>query len=204
MEQRGWHGHLNKVFYWFASLAYLNILWIVFTLIGLIIFGMGPATSALFSVIRKMLREDDEVPITKTFFHYYRKDFLSANGLFFILLITGFVLASDIYFLKITNAGFAKILIFLLLVLSVIYIIISILIFPVYAHYDLKFLENFKYAFILAMIRPHYLLLIIGCLFVAYYILLRLGVLFVFFSFSLGAAIIMSISYKMFLNIKPR
>lgn len=202
MEQSGWFDRFNQFFYWFSSLAYLNLLWIVFTLIGLVIFGVGPATSALFVVIRKML-QSEECQLTKTFIQHYKKDFILANGLFLVLTSVGAMLVADLYFLKTTTMTVANFLIFLLLVLVVLYIMIALLLFPVFVHFDLNFWENFKYAFLLAMIRPHYIILIIGCLLIAYNILSLFGVLFLFFSISLGAAIIMLFSYKMFTTIRP-
>ncbi|MBJ4025770.1 DUF624 domain-containing protein [Salmonella enterica subsp. enterica serovar Derby] len=38
---------------WLMRLAYLNLLWIGFTLAGAVIFGLAPATAAMFAVTRQ-------------------------------------------------------------------------------------------------------------------------------------------------------
>ncbi|GAF20232.1 hypothetical protein JCM19046_4941 [Bacillus sp. JCM 19046] len=52
---------------WAMRMAYLNIIWLLFTAIGLFLFGFMPATVALFTLVRKQLLKQD-VPVFKTFF----------------------------------------------------------------------------------------------------------------------------------------
>src|SRR5690554_99319 len=98
MGQKMWMERLHPLFIWFSNLAYLNLLWIVFTLLGGIILGFIPSTSALFSVIRQLLRKnDEEIPITKIFWTYYRKDFWKINRNFYLLICCGFIFLADIF-----------------------------------------------------------------------------------------------------------
>ncbi|BDG36084.1 DUF624 domain-containing protein [Saccharococcus caldoxylosilyticus] len=48
-------GKLYRVCEWITRLACINILWMLFTLAGLIVFGIAPATVALFTIVRKWL-----------------------------------------------------------------------------------------------------------------------------------------------------
>ncbi len=54
---------LNKAFEWITKIAYLNLLWLGFTLLGLIIFGIFPATAATFTVARKWVTGYPDVAI---------------------------------------------------------------------------------------------------------------------------------------------
>lgn len=61
------------------NLILLNILWVAFTLLGLVIFGLFPATIALFAVIRKWILENEDTPILQEFIKRYKAEFKMAN-----------------------------------------------------------------------------------------------------------------------------
>jgi uncharacterized membrane protein YesL len=53
---------------WVTRLAYLNLLWIMFSLAGLVVFGVMPSTIAMYTVTRRWLTEDVDIPIFKYIF----------------------------------------------------------------------------------------------------------------------------------------
>ncbi|MGG0717750.1 DUF624 domain-containing protein [Robertmurraya massiliosenegalensis] len=202
MGESGKMKGLNRIFIWFSNLAYLNLLWVVFTLFGFIILGVAPSTSALFAVIRKLLQNEGKVSITKTYYEYFRRDFWKINRVFYVLLLVGFIIFVDIYFLYGLKNTLATLFLYLLMVLSIIYFVTCLFIFPVFVHYDLKMLENIKQAFLMGMTKPLYILGIVVSLVVSYVVLIYLKTLFIFFGISLGAFIIMSACYHMFIQMK--
>ncbi|WP_067842600.1 YesL family protein [Amphibacillus sediminis] len=70
---------------WLAKLAYINLLWLLFTLIGLVILGLGPATVSAFIVIRRMLHGQQNQTIWNSFTSAYRENFWLANGLIAVI-----------------------------------------------------------------------------------------------------------------------
>src|SRR5690625_7635570 len=74
---------------WVVRLVYVNLLWILFTVIGLGVLGIMPATAAMFAVVRKWLRGEDDFPIFTTYKDAYKEEFLKANLLGYILAIIG-------------------------------------------------------------------------------------------------------------------
>ncbi|WP_147803726.1 YesL family protein [Alkalicoccus halolimnae] len=62
-----------------ARFFYANMLWIFFTIAGLGIFGLFPATRALVSLVH-IWDEDRSAPIFKTFYKEFRESFLQANA----------------------------------------------------------------------------------------------------------------------------
>ncbi|GAA0358124.1 YesL family protein [Alkalibacterium iburiense] len=66
-EQTSSTNVIMAFFEWLMILAYLNLLWFFFTLKGFIVFGIGPATLALFGLIRKKLRQGDLAYIYQNF-----------------------------------------------------------------------------------------------------------------------------------------
>ncbi|MFL6556498.1 MAG: YesL family protein, partial [Bacillus sp. (in: firmicutes)] len=66
---------------WFMRLAYVNLLWFFFSLAGLVLLGIMPATVALFTIVRKWQLKETDLPIWKTFLSVYRQEFKKSNGL---------------------------------------------------------------------------------------------------------------------------
>ncbi|MBM7836837.1 putative membrane protein YesL [Alkalihalobacillus xiaoxiensis] len=72
----------------FANLAYLNLLWCAFTLLGLGIFGVSPATIAVIRLLRKQKQEPmNEGAMLKEFARVYRDHFIQSNKLGLLLLV---------------------------------------------------------------------------------------------------------------------
>jgi uncharacterized membrane protein YesL len=148
-------GRIYSICEWITRLAYVNILWGLFTLVGAIILGVAPATVALFTVVRKwLLFSDKDVPIFKTFFNTYKKEFLRANKIGLFIGVVAYILYID--FLYIVNIGeaFQLIFSFFLFVILVFYFITLLYIFPVYVHYELRFFQYIKYSFFIGMANP--------------------------------------------------
>lgn len=133
--------HLSE---WITRLAYLNILWILFSLSGLVIFSIFPATAALFTVARHWVLGDEGVPIFKTFWNSFKENFFRVQFLGYTLALIGGILYFDYrYFL---NHDGIIYLVAKLITGTVIFLffIILLYIFPVYTHYKLKTFQYLK------------------------------------------------------------
>src|SRR5690625_1946818 len=93
---------------WIMRLAYVNILWIAFSLVGIIILGFFPATIGMFTVIRKWIQGDGDIPIFTTFWATYKKEFLKSNLLGLFLSLIGYILYIDFIFLRQGVTGFLQ------------------------------------------------------------------------------------------------
>ncbi|MFG6117926.1 YesL family protein [Thalassobacillus sp. B23F22_16] len=204
MVEKQWMGTLNNIFIWFANIAYLNILWLFFTILGLVVAGIGPSTVALFSVIRQLLPKDSEVKITKTFLYYYKRAFIQANLLFYTMLLIGAIIAVDLYFLYQVDNIWANVFQFLLLIISIFYIVTIIYLVPVYVHYDLSFMQYFKQAVLVSFLKPFYTLFIILSLILCYFIFIYLPPLLIFLSVSLPAFFIAATANHLFYKIEMK
>lgn len=148
-------GRIYGICEWITKLAYVNILWWLFTLAGAIVFGVAPATVALFTVVRKwLLFNDNDVPIFKTFLSTYKKEFLRANKIGLYIGGGAYILYID--FLYLVNIGETFQLAFsvFLCVILVFYAITLLYLFPIYVHYELRFLQYIKYSFFIGMANP--------------------------------------------------
>lgn len=179
------------------KVALLNIYWIVFTVIGLGVFGLFPATLAVFAVVRQWLKGNDE-KYFRQFWNYYKKDFLHANAIGYLFVLVGLILYVDKQFISgLDGIGF-HIMRYGLLFLLIIFIILLLYIFPVYVHYSVRFFKNFKIAFIVGVTNFFHTIAILLSLILCYFIFTHFPGALVFFGVSLPITCMMYISYTIF------
>jgi uncharacterized membrane protein YesL len=122
---------LNHVLTIILNLVYVNFLWVIFTILGLGIFGIGPSTYALVSICRQWVR-GNSLPVFKNYWKYYKESFRESVIISWIYLICGFVLIIDL--MNVTN-WYVRVALF---VISFIYLLSLVYIFPIMAHYNWK------------------------------------------------------------------
>jgi|SRR5690625_2687307 len=187
----GFVGGYYRFAIWITNLAYLNILWILFTILGLGLFGLFPATVAMFAIIRKWQTKKD-VPIFSTFWEYYRKEFIRSNFLGIIFLIIGYVLFIEFQILWGSNQMVYFIASFGVVALFIIYAIVSLYFFPIYVHFNLTKREYFKWPFIIGIMHPILTIFLFGVLgFLHYITFMTIPALLFFFGGSATAFIMM-------------
>lgn len=85
MKLGGLSGGLFTFCIWFSRLALLNLLWFFFTMLGLVIFGIFPATVAMLETLKKCM-EKQEPFILKTFWKSFKREFFKSNILAVIFM----------------------------------------------------------------------------------------------------------------------
>lgn len=185
-----------------SKIAYVNLLWIFFTVVGLGVLGIMPATVGLFAIIRKWIMNGQDIPVLKNFWQTYRKEFIKSNLLGVILFVIGYILYIDLVFLP--ADGFFKVIRWGLLVCGLLYIIILLYIIPVYVHYELKKRLYIKYALLLGVSHPQYTLLMIIGIVILYYISSRIPGLIPFFSMVFLSYIVMWTAYQVIKKVDAR
>ncbi|MDC3416041.1 YesL family protein [Aquibacillus salsiterrae] len=139
---------------WIFRFAYLNIIWILFCVLGLVIVGFFPATTAMLMIERKWLSGEKDIPIFQTFCSLFRQEFLKSNLLGFPLITFGILLYLNYLMLTSLNGLIVDVLTLFLIGLVFLYAIVVIYIFPVYIYYDVKYMDNVKYAFFIGISSP--------------------------------------------------
>ncbi|MBM7570304.1 YesL family protein [Aquibacillus albus] len=184
--QPGWMGSkFYRTCDWVWKLAYVNLLWLMFTFLGLIVFGFLPATVAMFAVIRKWLMKETDVPIFLTFIQMLKKDFLRINLLGSAFLIVGYILYFNYHYLGSIDGIMHSILALGWYIGCFIFAVTFLFIFPVYVHYDLKLSQYFKTALIVGIVNPLALLTLFISLGLALYLFYLIPGLIPFFSASM-------------------
>ncbi|MCA1041804.1 DUF624 domain-containing protein [Bacillus infantis] len=143
----GWE-KFNLFSIWMLKAAYLNILWIGFTFLGLGLFGLFPSTGAMFAITRKWLQKEPMEKIFSAFWNTYKKEFFTLNkfGLFFIVI--GYILVYDFLFLHLNGINL-QLLLPLIICAALSYTMTLLYFFPVYNQFDLKFFQYIKQSFLI-------------------------------------------------------
>jgi len=187
------------------QLASVNILWILFSVLGLIIFGIGPATTAALSVIRGWIKQEErEGNMFQIFWRVYKESFVQANILWFILLLIGFVLYVDLYFIFRLDHFTAPLLLGIGVFMVILYVVVIIFSFPLLISLEINALKSIKYALIYGLTSPILTLTLSISLMMVQYISYHIPVAYLFFTVSVTSYLILVViqrnSYK--LNIE--
>jgi uncharacterized membrane protein YesL len=183
---------------WITKFAYINLLWIGFSLAGLIVLGFFPATIAMFTIIRKWLKGEGDIPIFQTFWTTWRSEFFRSNGLGLLVTAVGGLIALNLVFINSPGNSFANVIqipIYLFMfaaTLTIFYL------FPIYVHYELKLFQVVKNSFLMMLISPIENIVMIAGIIAVIFVVKFIPALGFFFGGSLSAAIIMSAGYLVF------
>lgn len=205
MEIKGMMGGFHRLSERIMHLAYWNLLWIGFTLLGAVILGVLPATVALYTIMRKHINDDKDVPSDfRLFRKAYSTNFFRANGLGLLLFIGGGLLYTYFHNLHVIQDSYAIIFHILLYMLAIIYAMIMLFIFPAYVSYGNSVFQSIKNALIIGLSYPHYAILMAFILSVIFTLSLISSALLLFFGVSVLAYIHMKLSAKVFSLIEER
>lgn len=78
MELSGISGFIYRVADWFMKLAVVNLLWIIFTILGLGVFGFYPAWISMCRLMT-LWKKGENPPLFKTYWSVYRTVFFKGN-----------------------------------------------------------------------------------------------------------------------------
>ncbi|MBW8349485.1 YesL family protein [Bacillus sp. IITD106] len=194
---------LDRMMYWIMRLAILNGLWFLFSILGLFLAGVFPATVAALGVARKWIMGNDEIHIFQTFKEIYKQEFKNANLLGWILTIMGIVLYLN-YRVMLNTADLLFIIPFAFYLLVFFYSIIVVWSFPLMAHYEAKWPLHVKNAFIIGISKIHYTLLLGMTIFIVLYISLKIPAFILFFSIAIGLSGCMWVAMQVFYKLDKR
>ncbi|UQZ36073.1 hypothetical protein C2I18_22595 [Paenibacillus sp. PK3_47] len=183
MEFKGAMGGLYRVTEWISRIAFSNILWAIcsvpFLFLGLmklIMLGSGtgganeqitlnwglgilapftvfPATSALFTVVRKWVMGNTDVSTFRTFFQGYKENYFKSmlGGIIYTLLTVIMYVDVTVYMTQMANFRIVGIL---MLVLMIILFVSMFNFFSIVVHYQMTFKEVAKNSILLTIARP--------------------------------------------------
>lgn len=175
------------IFVCFITNALGTSLFNLVTVISLI--PTGPALVALFSVMGKIVREND-VNMTKDFFKAYRKNFSEALFYWILFLIILVIIYSDIIYINknVQFMAFKFIIIsvkFILIAVACMLISVTFYILPIVSRFYFTKKDVIKISFYYALKKIHITILNWSCLIILSYLSIKLSgpiLLFLFWS----------------------
>lgn len=145
---------LMKAMVWLSDMVHIQFLWVVFTLAGLVVGGIFPATYAMFAVQRRLIRKKSSGQLNKLFWEEYKANFIKANilGLLFVLIVLGVYL----YYQSVLNITGPLRVIFSFVAFGIVFFTTLTIVFtgPVAAHFDLDVFQIIKHALIVEVSCP--------------------------------------------------
>ncbi|WP_336208906.1 YesL family protein [Nonomuraea sp. LPB2021202275-12-8] len=133
-------------------MAQLNLLWIVFTLAGGVLFGLGPATVAAYTLARRHAR-GESIHAWTEFWHVYRREFVRGSLLILPVAALATVLFGNYLYLSALGPGSGALRMATFVALLALAGVGTYL-GPLYAHYDLPLRAYLPKASLLALTRP--------------------------------------------------
>ncbi|MDY7222665.1 YesL family protein [Halalkalibacterium halodurans] len=143
-----------KIAEWIMNFAFLNILWILFTLFGFVLFGIFPATVSMFVIVRKWVKGQRDFHIFKNFWDSFKKEFLKSNLLGLILIIIGGILFTDLLFVKGHDDRLIQYIYYPLLFVTSIFILAMLYVFPIYVNFETKLYYIIKNSVLIMIMSP--------------------------------------------------
>lgn len=171
---------MNKLTYYYNRLGeigldlfILNFYWIVFTLMGGVVFGIIPSTVALYTCIRHRSKYNTYLTKRKSLFvETYKKEFFNSNKILTIFLLWLFIYI-DYRLLTLIDLGiFNLVMPVVLFVSSILLLLMTIYIVPIYVNYKGSIREHMKKTIILIIGKPKetlFTLLLLLIIFSIYY-----------------------------------
>lgn len=178
------------------DLILLNFLWIFFSLP---VITIGASTTALYYVTLKIC-DNTEGYIFRSFVKAFASNLRQATISWLIFLFSGGILFLDFRYWISYNSPLRYIIIILTITVIILYLIISLVFFPLLARFQNTLIMNFKNTFIIAI--KHFLTLIPIVLLLGLVIYLNLKIPFAYFIMAIiGFSGFAQISSYIYLNI---
>lgn len=198
----GWN-KFNSIALWMIKIAYLNILWILFSFVGLVLFGLFPATIAMFTITRKWLKGENDFRVFHLFWKNFRKFFIKANGYALLFVGVGYLLYYDLLFLQLNN-GKLYFLFPILILILISYIMTLLFFFSTFVYFDMKFFQYIKQSFLIAITSPFEAIQIVISIVMLYFIVTLLPGIIPLFTGSVLAVTVTWISNRAITKIERR
>lgn len=179
------------------KMAWLNFLWLLFSLIGLVVVGVFPATTAAIGVARKWIQKE-EVSAFQIFKEIYKREFVKANIIGSILTGIGTLLFLNYHALLQLGDQIPVFVVFAYYFVVFLYGIVVIWIFPILSHYQTTVLQYFKHAFIIGIVKMPTTIMIGLSIFAILFISLELPSMLLFCTVSLIACLVAFLALRVF------
>ncbi|MFB5196838.1 YesL family protein [Neobacillus sp. KR4-4] len=136
---------------WLWRLLFLNAIWLLFSLP---IVTIIPATAAMFGVMDRLVREDQDEPDFKVFIREFKRLFLKSYPLGLSIVIIGGLLFVDLLILRNAISDMTEIIRVAVLAFTLLFLIAVSYSFPVFLRYEYPWYKTLFFSFMLGVRKP--------------------------------------------------
>lgn len=191
-------------FEWISRFAYLNLLWVLFTVLGGVIFGFFPSTISMFAIVREWLKGETDLPLFRTFWKHYKNEFVKSNTLGIFVTAIGAIIVLDIWYIQSTNSELLTWTYLPLFAFMLLFIMFLFYLFPSFVHFNIKLRHVIKNSLFIMLINPITTLLISLSLLSLFYLISIVPAIGFIFGGSVYAFISMRFSLHAFQKISDK
>lgn len=203
-QMGGYMGKLNTVMEWIARFFIVQLIWILFSVLGLIVVGIFPATFTMFAICRKWINKQTDFSLFKTFWKLFQTSFFKTNILGYGIVAVGY---SIFYYFRLfigSNDTFQLVFFFIVSTISIIFIMTILFVIPVFVHFDIRLIQVMKFSLITAISNPIQVITMAVVIVIFTMIMIMFPGLFPFFSFSVLAYVLMWLANTAFINMERK
>lgn len=195
------NGKIMGSIYWFCewmmTLAWINILWLIGTIIGLGFFGWAPSTASVIHVLHEIMEKKTvHVSIKKLFIKEYKDSFMKANILGYVLFICLFALIFGFLSLPYLSSPLIYILFIFYGLMASSFVIMALFVFSILVRYYLPLKETIKAALLIGMANLYSVLAIVACSVIIFVLFMAIPGSMIFYFSSLPALVITGFVHK--------
>ncbi|GAE29379.1 YesL family protein [Alkalihalobacillus hemicellulosilyticus] len=148
---------MERIYYFAESiirLVYVNLLAIVFSLLGFIVVGFFPAIVATFYIIKKWLTGFNDIHITKHFWKIFKKELIRSNLLGWLLTVIGVLLYINMSIAEVIGHSIVQYSYYPIVTVFSVFICLCLFVMPIYVYYRVSIFATIKNACILLVVHP--------------------------------------------------
>ncbi|UOQ50380.1 DUF624 domain-containing protein [Gracilibacillus caseinilyticus] len=189
---------------WILKFAYLTVLWVIFSMAGLIAFGVFPATAALMAIQRQWLKKDADVSVLANFIHYYKKNFVKSNLVGYLWGTIVFTLYVYFQLIQLLDGPLYTFTFYGLVVTTLLSVLTAAYSFAVLVHFELPLFYVIKNAFLIMIVSPLTSVMIVSGCVILFFVFRHHPGLLVIFGPSVFTFLVLFSSYLAFLHIEKK
>lgn len=195
---------LMKFLNWLSEMMELQFWWLLGILRGGIIFGLFPATFAMFGVSRALIRGGNTFSLKRKFFDFYKQEFKKANLIGFFWIFIESLLIMNFRSSTYLKGNVETIFFWLSYGILIFWSIAGLYLIPVYSHFKITLKELPRYVVTIIFSSPIQTVLMFGVLFLFNWGIKQSLILLFVIAFGILTDLIMRISNQTFNRIQKK
>jgi len=177
--------YLNDIFIVVYYFSKLNVLFLIYSLLGLGIFGFFPSLTSLFIIVKDRDYNESNYSIRKVYPIYFKKRFLKSNLIGWMMTGIGLLLYLNFNLLINNDYSFEPFIVVTFITVTSLFLTMLVWVFPLIISMEESLFDILRKAFIVGVLKLHLSIVVIIAAYFIFNISLLYPALLMFFSMSI-------------------